>query len=125
MQDRGNGPDAKVYRLTADGTAAVLSWARSPFLPSPRPMDADFTLRFVLAGQFGRDITIDVLRTELHYRRSQKATEDPPVATAAQPIRELDAPVPGEVQLLAHERGYASTAAYIAWLELTLARLEN
>ena len=27
--------------------------------------------------------------------------------------------------MLAHERGYASTAAYIAWLELTLARVEK
>jgi DNA-binding PadR family transcriptional regulator len=125
LEDRPAGPDAKVYRLTAAGRRAIVAWARSPFTPSPRPMDPDFTIRFVLGGQFGKDVAVEVLRTELEYRLKQKAGPDLTPARATDPIPELDPDWCAEVQTLAHERGYASTAAYIAWLELTLARLER
>jgi DNA-binding PadR family transcriptional regulator len=125
VEDRRNGPDAKVYRLTPAGRDAILAWARSPFTPSPRPMDPDFNLRFILAGQFGPDIAIDVLRTELDYRIKQKTGVRLTPGPAAEPVPELDPDWCTEVQTLAHERGYASTAAYIAWLELTLARLDS
>jgi len=124
VRDGRNGPDAKVYRLTPDGRAAIMAWARSPFVPSARPMDPDFTLRFVLGGQFGRDIAIDILRTELDYRLKQRVESQWSVDTAAEPVPELDPAWCAEIQTLAHERGYASTAAYIAWLELTLARIQ-
>ncbi|WP_155054441.1 PadR family transcriptional regulator [Streptomyces blattellae] len=125
VEDRPAGPDAKVYRLTETGRQAVLAWARSPFTPSPRPMDPDFTIRFVLGGQFGKDIAIGVLRTELEYRLKQKTDPDMRPDPATDPIPELDPDWCADVQTLAHERGYASTAAYIAWLELALARLEK
>ena len=124
---RPNAPAAKVYRLTPQGREAILDWARSPHVPSQRPMDPDFGVRFMLAGQFGREIALDVLRQELAYRLKQKEEQGPPepVRTNLNPIPELDPEWAAELDRLAHERGYASTAAYIAWLELTIARLEG
>jgi DNA-binding PadR family transcriptional regulator len=126
VEARTNAPDAKVYRVTLAGREALLAWAREPHTPSPRPQDPDFLVKFTYAGQFGRDIAIDVLRRELAYRRAQKVAEGD-VGLRTGPLD----PVPGidvrwllRLRRLGHARGYAATAAYIAWLELTLAELE-
>jgi DNA-binding PadR family transcriptional regulator len=126
VDPREGRPDAKVYRITEEGREALLTWARSPYTPSTRPMDPDFTLRFVFAGQLDREIAIDVVRTELEYRLkhvSEDGSLQIPDAYDPQ-IPELDPVWAREVQLLAHEHGFASTAGYIAWLKLTLKRLE-
>ncbi|WP_370440634.1 PadR family transcriptional regulator [Kineococcus halophytocola] len=124
--ERDNAPDAKVYRLTVAGREELLRWARAPHEPSPRPMDPDFVVKFAHAGQFGRDIALDVARRELQYRRQQKQVEGETGASAGEldPIPELDPAWVRRIQFLSHARGYASTAAYIAWLELTVAELE-
>lgn len=122
-------PDAKIYSLTQIGREQLLEWARSPFEPSQRPMDPDFMQRFVYGGQLGRDIAIRVLRTELEFRLAQKEADSrvtrARVSTVPGAIPELDPSWSDRVHELAHERGYASTAQYIAWLELTLAALER
>jgi DNA-binding PadR family transcriptional regulator len=126
-EKRHNAPDAKVYRLTEGGREAVVAWARSPYVPSRRPMDPDFGVRFVLGGQFGRDIALTVLREELQYRLKQKDEQGEAVRLTPNgfaSVPELDPSWAMQLDRLAHERGYASTAAYIAWLELTIARLE-
>jgi DNA-binding PadR family transcriptional regulator len=125
-EKRHNAPDAKVYRLTEGGREAVVAWARSPYVPSRRPMDPDFGVRFVLGGQFGRDIALTVVREELQYRRKQKDEQGDVRLTPStfDSVPELDPSWATQLDRLAHERGYASTAAYIAWLELTVARLE-
>lgn len=126
VEVRPTAPDAKVYRVTPAGRQALLAWARAPHEPSPRPMDPDFMVKFLYAGQFGRDIALDVLRRELAFRRAQKATESdvglrlPPV----DPVPEIDRAWATRLRRMTHARGYASTAAYIAWLELTLDELE-
>ncbi|MEV5201144.1 PadR family transcriptional regulator [Streptomyces sp. NPDC053720] len=124
---RENGPDAKVYRLTEEGREALLAWARSPFEPSPRPMDPDFKLRFVFGGQLGPEIALDIVSTELEYRLKHDATtpEAPLPFTYEAQIPELDPVWAREIHTMAHENGYASAAAYIAWLQLTKARLET
>ncbi|MRH91700.1 PadR family transcriptional regulator [Nocardia sp. SYP-A9097] len=126
IDPREGRPDAKVYRMTAAGHAELLAWARSPFKPAPRPMDRDFKLRFLFAGQLGRDIAIDILRTELAYRLEHDNLS--PIATGQSfhdpQIPELNSDWASEVHLMAHEHGYASTAGHIAWLRITLARLE-
>lgn len=124
--ERDNAPDAKVYRLTPAGREALLEWARSPHVPSARPMDPDFGVKFNYAGQFGRDIAIDVVRRELEYRIAQKEMDGGAgmdVGTL-DPIPELDSGWVEHIHTLSHARGYASTAAYIVWLELTLAQFE-
>lgn len=122
-------PDAKVYNLTHVGIQELFDWARSPFVPSERPMDPDFMQRFIYGGQLGRDIAIQIVRTELEFRRAQKEADAhvnrEPFGTAPGGIPDLDLDWAERVHVLAHERGYASTAQYIAWLELTLAALER
>ena len=125
IDPREGRPDAKVYRLTQAGSAALLAWARSPFQPAERPMDPDFNLRFSFAGQIDPAIALDIVRTELAYRREHLTPGSArPTAPYDPQLPELDPEWAREVHTLAHERGYASTAAYIAWLELTEARLE-
>lgn len=118
VDPRDGRPDAKIYRMTEAGKQALLDWAHSPYEPSPRPMDPDFKIRFVFGGQLDREIAISVVRTELEYRLKHDLT---PTFT---PLDTPDAPWARQIHTLAHEQGYASTAAYIAWLQLTLNRLE-
>ncbi|MFE3259829.1 PadR family transcriptional regulator [Nocardia sp. NPDC059091] len=124
---REGRPDAKVYHLTEAGREVLLDWARSPFEPSPRPMDPDFKLRLIFAGQLDREIAVDIVRTELEYRRKHDtgSAATPFPADYDPQIPELDPVWARQVQTMAHEHGYAFTASYIAWLELTLARLEG
>ncbi|GAA1023649.1 hypothetical protein Aple_090530 [Acrocarpospora pleiomorpha] len=126
VDSREGKPDAKLYRLTDTGRQELVAWARSPYEPSPRPMDPDFMVRFVIGGALGRDIAIALLRTELDYRRTQASNQNwlDFAHTPFEPVSEVDEAWVRELHWTAHERGYASTAAYIAWLELTLARLE-
>ncbi|WP_405497268.1 PadR family transcriptional regulator [Nocardia sp. NBC_00511] len=127
VDPREGRPDAKVYSLTEAGRAVLLEWARSPFEPSPRPMDPDFKLRFYFAGQLDRDIAIDIVRTELEYRlKHDNLTAEAPSPPKYEPqIPDLDTEWARQIHIMGHEHGYASTAAYIAWLQLTLARLER
>ena len=127
VDPREGRPDAKVYRLSEAGREALLEWARSPYEPASRPMDPDFTLRFIFAGQLDREIAIDVVRTELEYRLTHvNKTGKPDFPADYEPqIPELDPAWAREIHLTAHEQGFASTAAYIAWLKLTLNRLES
>ncbi|WP_227981885.1 PadR family transcriptional regulator [Nocardia spumae] len=127
VDPRDGKPDAKVYTLTQPGRLALLEWVRSPYEPAPRPMDPDFMVRFLLGGMFGRDIAIEILRTELDYRRAQVRTPTriDEVTTALSPIEDIDPRWAAEVLRAGHEQGRASTAAYIGWLEVTLADFEN
>ena len=126
VSERDNAPDAKVYRLTPSGRRVLLEWARTPHEPSPRPMDPDFLVKYLYAGQFGRDIALDVLRRELEYRVRQKEIDGAQAASTGplEPVPELDPRWVERLQFSAHARGYASTAAYIAWLELTITEFE-
>ncbi|RJL23263.1 PadR family transcriptional regulator [Bailinhaonella thermotolerans] len=125
VDPRDGRPDAKIYRLTEAGKQALLDWARSPYEPSSRPMDPDFKIRFVFGGQLDPEIAISVVRTELEYR--QKHDLNPTFAlfeSQEAEIPELDPAWARQIHTLAHEHGYASTASYVAWLQLTLNRLE-
>jgi DNA-binding PadR family transcriptional regulator len=127
VDPRDGKPDAKVYRLTDTGYTALLGWARSPYIPSPRPSDPDFKLRLLFAGQLGPDIAIDLIRTELDFRISQAASPgwQAVAEMKLQPARGIDASWVQELHMTAHEHGYTATASYIAWLQLTLARFER
>ncbi|MER5708795.1 PadR family transcriptional regulator [Streptomyces sp. NPDC002122] len=127
VDPRDGKPDAKVYRLTDAGRDELLAWARSPYEPSPRPMDPDFRLRFLFAGQLGPEVTVEILRTELDYRLAR--LREPGwmdfTTIPLDPVPEIDLAWARAIQLSAHEFGYSSTAAYIAWLQLTLAKAED
>ncbi|MFF7656595.1 PadR family transcriptional regulator [Streptomyces sp. NPDC007983] len=126
VDPRERAPDAKVYRLTESGREALLEWARSPYEPSSRPMDPDFRLRFVFGGQLDREIAISVVRTELEYRlKHDAATPEQPRADQYAPeMPELDLDWALGLHTMVRELGFATTSSYIAWLQLTLSRLE-
>ncbi|RMI34271.1 PadR family transcriptional regulator [Nocardia stercoris] len=127
VDPREGKPDAKVYTLTASGRRTLLEWARTPYEPAPRPMDPDFMVRFLLGGMLGRDIAIETLRIELDYRRNQVRTPTRigELVDALAPVDEIDPRWAARVLQAGHEQGRASTAAYIGWLEVTLADFEN
>ncbi|WP_165968393.1 PadR family transcriptional regulator [Saccharopolyspora elongata] len=127
VEPRDGKPDAKVYRLTDTGKQALLDWAHSPYEPAPRPMDPDFTLRFLIAGQLDRDLALSILRTELDYRREQQRTptQIKELTAAIDPIPELDPAWATQVITLAHEHGRQAALQHIDWLESTITNLEN
>lgn len=119
-----SGPDAKVYRLTPAGIETFKAWAHSPYEPSVRPLDSDFQMRFVLTGILGPDVALELLTTELSYRRRQQRqkaySDDFDPDLAALPI---DASWHRELVRLGRERSYLLGTTYLTWLEMTHARL--
>ena len=89
-------------------------------------MDPDFKLRFLFAGQLGPEVTVQILRTELDHRLAQVREPGWMDFTTVEldPVPEIDPEWARTIQLSAHEFGYSNTAAYIAWLQLTLAKAE-
>src|SRR5699024_1640031 len=91
IEERDTAPAAKVYSLTAAGVDALEDWAASPYEPAERPMDPDFTQRLSFAGQLGPEDALRIVRTELDYRRRQRAQEQdtalppPPARPGAAP----------------------------------------
>ncbi|MBF9069042.1 PadR family transcriptional regulator [Streptacidiphilus fuscans] len=126
VDPREGRPDAKVYRITEAGREELLAWARSPYEPSPSMADSDFRLRFLFTGQLGPEFALDLLRTEIDYRIAHVGGPgwlDFHV-TETSPDSLVDAAWANSLHLAAHEFGYSTMASYIAWLQLTLARLE-
>lgn len=119
-----SGPDAKVYRLTPAGIATFKEWAHSPYEPTVRPLDSDFQMRFLLTGVLGPEVAMQLLTTELSYRRKQqrqKAYSDDIVPEeTAFPIDPL---WHRELVRLGRERSYLLGTTYLTWLEMTHSRL--
>ncbi|MFE3454859.1 PadR family transcriptional regulator [Nonomuraea sp. NPDC059194] len=122
---RDAGPDAKVYRLTDEGVAAFRAWAESAYTPTERPLEADFQMRMLLAGVLGPETALEILRTELEFRREQQVDSRPydvgaDVTDAAVPI---DVAWQQELVRLVGERSYLLGQTNLAWLEMASARL--
>ncbi|MFI1381850.1 PadR family transcriptional regulator [Embleya sp. NPDC020886] len=127
---RDGGPDAKLYRMTETGQQALRDWARSPYVPSPRIGDPEFVIRFIFGGQLDPEIALTVVRAELAFREANQDPSGAPPWTHNLPYAHLQ--MPGldpawvsEVHLSAHEHGYSTGSAYIAWLRLLQHRLER
>lgn len=126
IDQRDSAPDAKVYRLTPAGRQALIAWASSPYEPAERPMAPDFTVRLQFAGQLGPTHALDIVRTELEFRRAQRAAEDPTLASEdATPIPEIDLYWLQYLDAKAKDRGWHTTSWYIGWLETTERELER
>ncbi|MVU77247.1 hypothetical protein GPX89_08310 [Nocardia sp. ET3-3] len=126
--DRREGkPDAKVYQLTEAGRQALIDWAHTPYEPSPRPKDPDFTLRFLIAGQLDRELALSILRTELAYRLEQRRnpTRLEEITASIDPIPGIDPAWAARILALSHGRGRDAGSQHIAWLETTIAELET
>jgi DNA-binding PadR family transcriptional regulator len=121
---RATGPDAKLYGLTEVGRDRFEAWVDAPYEPSRRPLDPDFALRMRFAGSRDPHHALDLVRTELAFRRRQEQAKIPFDET----IRNTDTAGDGrwfqDFSLLSDERGHYMARALIAWLEAAERRLE-
>ncbi|WP_219412604.1 PadR family transcriptional regulator [Pseudonocardia nigra] len=127
VDPREGRPDAKVYRLTTEGRRVLLEWVRGPYEPTSRFSDPDFSARFLFTAALDRDAAIELVKTELVYRRNQVAGSRGRDLTVhlEDPIPELD---PERTQLavdLTHGYGRDAVDHWMDWLESTLRRLEG
>ncbi|WP_210508327.1 PadR family transcriptional regulator [Naasia sp. SYSU D00057] len=119
---RRTGPDGKLYAVTEDGRTAFEEWVDSPYEPAMRPMDPDFQVRMHFSRHRGPATVLDLVRTELAFRRAQhdrRTSFDP----ALLPAGADDAAWAREVHLLLEGRGRLLSANLIAWLEAAEERL--
>lgn len=121
---RADVPDAKLYSVTEKGSAALREWVDAPYEPAERPMDADFQVRMAFAGCESPEKALELVRTELAYRKAQELRtvgfDDSTIrrdAIAADPVWAE------ELFLLQNERGHLLAATFIAWLEVAEKRL--
>ncbi|MEW2399485.1 PadR family transcriptional regulator [Streptomyces sp. NPDC046862] len=119
VDPREHRPDAKVYRLTDTGRAALLEWIRSPYEPTSRFADPDFTNRFLATVSLDRRAAIRLVNTELDYRGQQIRRNRHRNRTIV-----FDDPVPGLDPVrhqagadLVHRWGADSVDRWVAWLE--------
>lgn len=121
---REGGPDAKLYRITEAGLAALDDWVDSPYTPSPRPLDPDFQVRLMFSARRGPARLLDLVRTELAYRREH---EDYRRGVDADLVPEgADAQLRAWLRtahMIQSERGHYMVQTLIAWLEATEIRL--
>ncbi len=127
IDPRDAAPDAKVHNLTPAGRQALVDWSRTRFIPAERPMAPDFSIRLNFAGQLGPHYALDVVQTELKFRRTQRAAEhDLSLASHdADPIPEIDRNWLQYIDARTHDRGWQSTSWYIGWLEVTERELQR
>jgi DNA-binding PadR family transcriptional regulator len=124
IDPRTTGPDAKLYTLTAAGRAVFDEWATGPYEPAPRPMDPDFQVRMTFTQHLGPEAMLQLIRTELQFRRDQHVHPMPhdlsllPDDATPEQRAWLQ-----EVQLLGTQRGRYVVSSFIAWLEAAEARL--
>lgn len=125
IDQRGSGPDAKVYTLTPAGIAAFLGWAMSEHSPTIRPLEADFQMRMLLGGVIGPQAAMDVLTTELKYRRRQQSESRPYEAPAdlGEAAVPVDADWQAELVRMVGERSFLLGQSNLSWLEMAHARL--
>lgn len=119
------GPDAKIYSLSESGLKAFREWAYSPHVPSERPLDADFQMRMLLTGVLGPELTLEILRVELEYRKQQelesKSYENAADLTLS--ALPLDAQWHHDLVQAVSERSFFLGRTNLSWLEITYNRL--
>jgi DNA-binding PadR family transcriptional regulator len=124
IDPRSSGPDAKLYTLTDAGGQAFDEWASAPYEPVPRPMDPDFQVRMTFTQHLGPEALLELVRTELHFRREQHQHPTPHDPTLLpEDASPQDRAWSQEVYLLGSQRGRFLVSTFITWLETTEARL--
>ena len=126
VDPRDGRPDAKVYRLTEQGQAALLDWIRSPYEPASRFHDSDFINRFQVAAALDREAAVHLVKTELTYRREQIARNRDRDRTILfeDPMPGLDPARQQAAADLVHRYGAGAVDWWVAWLEDVLRWLE-
>jgi DNA-binding PadR family transcriptional regulator len=121
---RSSGPDAKLYVITDEGRQAFDEWVTSPYEPVERPMDPDFHVRMQFSQHLGPAAILELVRTELRYRRAQHEHPLPYDSTLvpedAGPEEHAWAQ---DMFLMLTQRGRFAVSSFITWLETTEMRL--
>ncbi len=121
---RASGPDAKLYELTEAGRRAFEDWVDSPYEPAERPMDPDFQVRMTFTRHRGPQAILDLVRTELAYRRAQHERRVPhDLSLLPSDATHAEREWSQEVSLLLSQRGRLLAANLITWLETSEERL--
>ncbi|MFI9207862.1 PadR family transcriptional regulator [Streptomyces sp. NPDC053253] len=119
VDPREGRPDAKVYRLTPRGREVLWAWVRSPYEPTSRFQDPDFLARFAFTAPLDRQAAIELIDTELAYRRAQIARnrDRDRVLRFESPLPEMDKGLAQEVFDELHAYGSSAVDTWVAWLE--------
>ncbi|MGA5064260.1 PadR family transcriptional regulator [Streptomyces exfoliatus] len=127
VDPREGRPDAKVYRLTPRGREVLWEWVRSPYEPTSRFQDPDFLARFAFTAPLDRQAAIELIDTELAYRRAQIARnrDRDRVLRFESPLPEMDMGLAQEVFDELHAYGSSAVDAWVVWLEGMRERLEQ
>jgi DNA-binding PadR family transcriptional regulator len=123
---RSSGPDAKLYSITDAGRVRLQEWIDSPYVPSRRPLDPDFQVRLRFAGSRSPEKALELVRTELAFRKNAEAEMDRSfdellVSREAEPAERQWR---RQWHLMQGERGHYMVSNLVAWLEATERRLQ-
>jgi DNA-binding PadR family transcriptional regulator len=125
---RESGPDAKLYEITDEGRRKLQEWIDSPYEPPIRPLDPDFQVRLRFAGTQSPEKALELVRTELRFRREHRQNHLFASALAEEdfaPEEDEDERYwREELVRLQSERGLYMVNSLMAWLEATEVRLE-
>ncbi|MGO4591605.1 helix-turn-helix transcriptional regulator [Paenarthrobacter sp. 2TAF44] len=125
---RDSGPDAKLYEITDQGRRKLQEWIDSPYEPPVRPLDPDFQVRLRFAGTHSPEKALELVRTELHFRREHRQNHLIVMALAEEDFGpdedEEERYWREELIRLQSERGLYMVNSLMAWLEATEVRLE-
>jgi PadR family transcriptional regulator AphA len=70
---RAGAQDAKLYRVSEEGTTVFLDWLKGPYHPPSRLGDPELTTRLSFAGFLSAEEVVGLLDIELRERREQVA----------------------------------------------------
>lgn len=125
---RDSGPDAKLYQITEAGREKLQEWVDSPYEPPLRPLDPDFQVRFFFAGPHSPEKALELVRTELRFRREHRQNHLIIMELAEEDLAADDDEDQRdwreEIARLQSERGLYMVNSLMAWLEATERRLE-
>ncbi|MBU8865855.1 PadR family transcriptional regulator [Paenarthrobacter sp. MMS21-TAE1-1] len=125
---RNSGPDAKLYQLTDEGRRKLQEWIDSPYEPPLRPLDPDFQVRLRFAGTDSPEKALELVRTELQFRREHRQdhmfTTELAEQDSGPDLDEDERYWREELLRLQSERGLYMVNSLMAWLEATEIRLE-
>lgn len=125
---RDSGPDAKLYQITEAGREKLQEWIDSPYEPPLRPLDPDFQVRFFFAGPHSPEKALELVRTELRFRREHRQNHLITMELAEEDLAADDDEDQRnwreEIARLQSERGLYMVNSLMAWLEATERRLE-
>lgn len=113
------GPDAKVYEVTASGTARLRELSQQPYRPPARWQEPDFLAWMTLLGPIAPMAAVAAIDRELQTRRRQAAlARDRSVTSVdADHTLDFDPDLTAALDRRFHQFQLASLESWVSWLE--------